>query len=110
MVSHIDIGDKYLTHSIEYVDDKLKLIKYMYNPTNYITLHFIYHRQLILSSVIFSGDDYEYGFMSNLFQADYFLKTKNRLDIINIQNGQFGYIFDFTFNNCLCKFDYSEFI
>jgi len=107
---YVNIGNKYLTHSIEYVDDKLKLIKYMYNPTNYITLHFIYHQGLILSSVIFSGDDYEYGFMSTMFNLDYYVKTKDRKDIIKLQPHEVFNILTFTFNNNICQFNYGEFI
>jgi len=106
---YINIGDKYLTHSIEYVDDKLKLIKYMYNPTNYIILHFIYHRDLILSEVIFLGDKYECGFSLNKLSSDYYHTTQDN-NIIEFHIKQSVCIIDFTFNNNICQFNYGDFV
>lgn len=108
---YVNVGEKYLTHTIEYIDNKLESIKYMYNPNNYIKFHFGYIRdKLNILSFIFSGENYEYGFMNQIINGQFYFKVENRIDIIHFYIDENANVFNFNFNNNQVYFCYKEFI
>jgi len=103
---YIDISiDKILTHTINYFDDKLHSIKYMYCPNNYIILHFVpFLNQL--NHINFLGTDHSF----NLYlpcNTDWY-ERNNKKYFIKIETDASNV--SIVFNEKIINFDYTEFL
>lgn len=114
---YVNVGEKYLTHTIEYIDDKLISIDYMYNmynlKQNFIKLYFKHSdNDYEISKMIIYGNTYKYFCYLPCNNEQYYLKNDNTYDIFKFYIPMFEPLkkIKFTFNNFIVDFDFSEFI